>query len=122
MKKETVYTFLSKKEQEARTNKNEHLRKALLDAINECRTWVKLPWADIAEAVTKKVEATEKEAEPLIEKKKSEPLSEAEKARMNEVVALYQIVYHPFLQKIWPTVRRAQVERKAQAERKSGRN
>ncbi len=122
MKKDTAYTFLSKMEQEALRNKNEPLRKALLDAIDECGTWVKLPWAEMAEPVTKKVEAMEKEADPLIEKQKREPLTEAEEARLSELVALYGTVYHPFLHTIWPTVLRAQVERKVQAERKAGRN
>jgi hypothetical protein len=122
MKKDTVYALLAKKEQEVHRNKNEHLRKVLLGAIEECGRWVMLPWADMAEPVKKKVEAMEKEAEPLIEKKHREPLSEAEEARLNELIALYQIVYHPFVQKIWPTVRRAQVERRVQAERRSERN
>jgi hypothetical protein len=122
MKKETVYKFLNKIEQEARRNKNEHLRKALIAAINECFTWVALPWAEMDQPVAKKVKAMNTEAEVLGKKKKQAPLSEAEEARLNELVALYQVVYHPFSQKIWPTVRRAQLERKDRAQENAGRN
>lgn len=118
MKKETVYKFLNKIEQEARKNKNE----ALLDAIKECRSWVELPWAEMDQPVAKKVEMMNKEVEELDKKKKQAPLSEAEEARLNELVALYWVVYHPFWKKIWPTVRQAQLERKDRAQEKAGRN
>jgi hypothetical protein len=112
MKKDTVYTFLDKKEQEARRKKNERLRNALLAAIKECRTWVALPWAEMDQPLVKKVEAMEKEAEPLIEKQKHEPLSEAEAMRLDELIVLYQDVYYPFKQKIAPSVQRARFARK----------
>jgi hypothetical protein len=122
MKKETVHKFLNKNEQEARKNKNEQLRKALVAAISECSAWIGLPWAEMDQPVEEKVKAMNNEAEELGKKKKQASLSEAEEARLNELIALYQVVYHPFWKKIWPTVRRAQLERKDRAQEKAGRN
>lgn len=122
LKKDTVYTFLDKIEQEARKNENEHLREALLNALKECRTWIELPWAEMEQPLTKKVEEMNTEAEKLDKKKQQASLSEAEEARLHELAALYWIVYFPFRQKIWPTVRRARRERKDRAREKAEPN
>src|SRR5581483_5842975 len=103
MKKETVYAFLNKKEQEVRRNKDEHLRKGLLEAIKECRMWVTRPWAEMDQPVAKKGESMEKEVEELNKKQLQAPHSEAEEARLNELATLYWEIYRPFWKKIWPT-------------------
>ena len=118
MKKETVYAFLDRKEQETRKIKDEQVRQSLLAAINECRTWVERPWADMYQPTAEKVKMMKQEAEVLAKKKQQEPLSEAEQARLAELNTLYEVVYQPFGQKIGPTVRRARAERSEQARRK----
>lgn len=121
MKKETIYAFLDKKEQEVRKLEDQSHQPSLLEAISNCRTWVKRPWATMAEPVSKQVRVIQQEVVTLLEKEQREPLSQAEQIRQTELCLLYAIVYQPFQQKIYPTVLKARLERKKQARQKAER-
>ncbi len=121
MKKETITAFLDKLEREAKREKDETLRKAKLNAVQQCRRWLDLTWADMLTPVNTKLEAITTETKPLFEKEDQMSLSEDDAALLQRARAVYTI-YYQFYQKIYPTAHRASVERRVRKREKAERN
>lgn len=106
MKKVTLLTMLSRLEGRARNIKNEAEQAAQLTAIEECRAWVGLPWAEMEQPVLRKLQDMKSEGLPLIEKEEQNQLSLEEGIRLNELLAA-AFIYVQFLTRITPTALRA---------------
>ena len=108
MKKDTVTTFLDKLEGQAKREKDEPLRGAKLNAVQQCRRWLNLTWADMLTPVSTKLNALTTEAKPLLEKENELSFSEEDATCLQRARAVYTI-YYQFYQKIYPTAHRANV-------------
>ena len=82
MKKDTVIRFLDKLEREAKREKDESLRKAQLTAIQQCRRWLDLTWADMLSPVEAKLGAITTETKPLLEKEEEQTLTAEDTIRL----------------------------------------
>jgi hypothetical protein len=111
MKKETVIKHLDILERKAKRVQNEKMRQALMNAVNQCRQWLTLNWADMLTPVDAKLTALAAEAQPLIEKERQkQAMTEEEQLHLRNTRDIYAI-YYAFYQKIYPTAHRALVER-----------
>jgi hypothetical protein len=110
MKKETVTKLLDKLEREAKKEKDMILQRSLVHAINQCRAFLNLTWADMLAPVRKMLETITTEIKPLLEKEQQQTLSEEDALRLQRARAISQ-VYAQFRQKIYPTASRASTER-----------
>ena len=101
-------------EREAKRVKDETLRKAKLPAIQQCRNWLDLPWADMLTPVKTKLT----EVKPPLENKSSSTREDT--ACLQRARAVYA-VYVQFYQKIYPTAHHASVERSIREQEKAQR-
>ncbi len=111
MKKDTVATLLDKLERQAKRVQDEALRQAQINAVNQCRTWLNLTWAEMLSPVNAKLATITAEVQPLLEKEaQQQPLTEEEARYLQRARDMYGI-YQQFQRKIHPTAFRASVER-----------
>lgn len=110
MKKETVTKLLDKLEREAKRGKDTVLQRSLVQAVNQCRAFLNLTWADMLAPVKTKLEAITTEVKLLLEKEKQQQLSEEEATRLQRARAIFKI-YYQFQKKIYPTASHASTER-----------
>ena len=110
MKKETVTKLLDKLEREAKKEKDVALQRSLIQAINQCRAFLNLTWADMLAPVREMLGAITTEVKPLLEKEQQQTLSEEDALRLQKARAIF-LIYYQFQKKIYPTASHASTDR-----------